>query len=358
MAEFIRSMFFQLLFIHLFRPFLKYKRANSPLPAHISPRKFLLHSAATISKLLRLYRRTYGLRQICNIVVYIAHTACTVHLLNLPDKIASRDIIHGLNHLEEIAEGWLCARRTLGILYLVTKRWNIDLPDAAAKTFMRTETKFGSIKTSEHDIEQKIEDDHLMQQLPMQARSSSHTPPNDVTATYSMSTPLTPSFAPVTGVQQSPMSKPENSCVDESVSLPPQSALGHPQQSRQSRYIATRSQQEQWNGALYNNSNNRMASGPSPSLSTTRPILTSPTVMFGGVQGLMQDQEWWLRDSNQFCANWNHGIDGARMVGNGMNGNGINAGNIDFGNDDGSESVNGGFTGLNGFGLMDGHGRF
>ena len=50
---------------------------------------------------MRLYKRSHGLRQICNIAVYILHTACTIHLLNLPDKNARRDITHGVKHLEE-----------------------------------------------------------------------------------------------------------------------------------------------------------------------------------------------------------------------------------------------------------------
>ena len=143
-------MFFQLLFIHLFRPFLKYNRATSPLPAHVSPRKLCTHAAAIISKLLRLYKRTYGLRQICNIAVYIAHSACTIHLLNLPEKNARRDIIHGLKHLEEIAESWLCARRTLRILSILAQRWAINLPDEAAVTLSRTHAKFGSGWSPDH----------------------------------------------------------------------------------------------------------------------------------------------------------------------------------------------------------------
>lgn len=55
-------MFFQLLFIHLFRPFLKYTAATSPLPRTVSPRKLCTAAAATISKLMRLYKRSYGLR--------------------------------------------------------------------------------------------------------------------------------------------------------------------------------------------------------------------------------------------------------------------------------------------------------
>jgi hypothetical protein len=46
----LMHMFFQLLYIHLFRPFLKYNQATSPLPAHVSPRKLCTQAAAMISK--------------------------------------------------------------------------------------------------------------------------------------------------------------------------------------------------------------------------------------------------------------------------------------------------------------------
>jgi hypothetical protein len=51
-------MFFQLLFIHLFRPFLKYTQDTSPLPPHVSPRKLCTQAAQMISKLMRLYKRS------------------------------------------------------------------------------------------------------------------------------------------------------------------------------------------------------------------------------------------------------------------------------------------------------------
>ncbi|KAK3721035.1 hypothetical protein LTR37_003325 [Vermiconidia calcicola] len=136
-------MFSHLLFIHLFRPFLKYNEATSPLPPAVSPGKLCTQAAQMVSKLMRLYKRSYGLRQICNIVVYIAHSACTIHLLNLPDKLAKRDIVHGLKHLEEIAEGWLCARRTLAILSILVKKWKIELPEEAVTVLARTDGKFG-----------------------------------------------------------------------------------------------------------------------------------------------------------------------------------------------------------------------
>ncbi|KAL9596782.1 MAG: hypothetical protein Q9219_005572 [cf. Caloplaca sp. 3 TL-2023] len=152
----VMHMFYQLLFIHLFRPFLKYKQATSPLPAHVSPRKFCTHSAATISKLLRLYKRTYGLRQIVNLAVYITHTACTIHLLNLPEKNAVRDIVHGLKHLEEIAEGWLCAWKTLRILSISAGKWGIQLPEEAKKLLERTNRRFADEVEPGMEMEQEL----------------------------------------------------------------------------------------------------------------------------------------------------------------------------------------------------------
>jgi hypothetical protein len=137
-------MFFQLLYIHLFRPFLRYSQETSPLPANVSPRRLCSQAAQAISKLLRLYKRSHGLRQICNIAVYIAHSACTIHLLNLPDKNAKRDITHGVKHLEEISDSWLCARRTLAILSVLARQWKVDLPEEAAAVFERTDIKFAA----------------------------------------------------------------------------------------------------------------------------------------------------------------------------------------------------------------------
>jgi hypothetical protein len=51
-------MLFQILFIHLFRPFLKYTQATSPLPPTVSPRKLCTQAASMISKLMRLYKRS------------------------------------------------------------------------------------------------------------------------------------------------------------------------------------------------------------------------------------------------------------------------------------------------------------
>lgn len=98
---------------------------------------------------MRLYKKLYNMRQICNIAVYMLHSACTIHLLNLPEKTAKRDIIHGVKHLEEIAEDWLCARRTLSILSVLARKWKCELPDEAAAVLKRTDDKYGHLGTAE-----------------------------------------------------------------------------------------------------------------------------------------------------------------------------------------------------------------
>lgn len=143
------SMFFHLQHIHLFRPFLKYAPSASPLPTHVSPRRICTANAGAISKLMRLYKKLYNLRQICNIAVYMIHSACTIHLLNLPEKTAKRDIIHGIKALEEIAEDWLCARRTLSIISVLARKWNVEMPEEAAHVLQRTDERWGTFNTSD-----------------------------------------------------------------------------------------------------------------------------------------------------------------------------------------------------------------
>lgn len=142
-------MFYHLQYIHLFRPFLKYIPSASPLPQHVSPRRICSANAGFISKLMRLYKKLYNLRQICNIAVYMVHSACTIHLLNVPEKTAKRDIIHGVKHLEEIAEDWLCARRTLSIISVLARKWNCELPEEAATILRRTDEKYGYLGTQD-----------------------------------------------------------------------------------------------------------------------------------------------------------------------------------------------------------------
>ena len=304
------SMFFQLLFIHLFRPFLKYKPTSSPLPAHVSPRRFCTHAAATISKLLRLYKRTHGLRQIVNLAVYITHTACTIHLLNLPEKNAVRDLVHGLKHLEEIAEGWLCARKTLRILSIVARKWSIDLPEEAEKLLQRTDAKFAMFSLMDQ-VQPKPEPLIHNMQVP-----ASSTIPHSVNAANNPPFGVqTNGFFNATAIN-TPTPTPDISRPHGSLSLPPQSAAEIANQSRQQQYVLPQAQQEMWSRDRANRASaSAPASGTAPQQAKNAQT-TSPSMLFGGVDQLMEDsQDYWLHDDmGTLFENWN-GVEGDVMGG-------------------------------------------
>ena len=292
-------MFFQLLYIHLFRPFLKYNPNNSPLPSHVSPRKHCTQAAAMIAKLLRLYKRSHGLRQICNICVYITHSACTIHLLNLPEKNAKRDITHGIKHLEEIAEGWLCARRTLGILSVLAKRWKVELPEEAAAVLSRTELKFGPWS--------EVSTPKPMSPMPLPARQS-QSPTNMASPSlqpYAISVANVP--APqyvnrVASVGNASMGMDGSARAFDMQSMPPSdpNILARPPHHRSYSTPQT---------ATPLNPVTPASSGARLSVDGQSTTGNSPSHLFGDVNQLMREgQDWIWRDQTQLASgfgNWN-----------------------------------------------------
>lgn len=289
-------MFFQLLYIHLFRPFLKYNQANSPLPAHVSPRKMCTHAAATISKLLRLYKRTYGLRQICNIAVYIAHSACTIHLLNLPEKNARRDVIHGVRQLEEIAESWLCARRTLCILSVQVRKWKIELPEEATEVLARTDAKFGS--PTAFDRNSPVSDTTS----PMVRRQTSSPPISKQETPFPVPKHGVSNLSAVSNLKL-PRGSPSNLPQSRAVPLPPTSKYSSP--SQQPTFLPPQPQKAQW-------PQNR------PPADSTPQAHTSPSALFGGADTLVDSRDWWLRDQSALYEAWPKQESGAMFMGNGL----------------------------------------
>ena len=304
-------MFFQLLFIHLFRPFLRYKPPATPLPAHVSPRKLCTQAAGMISKLVRLYKRTHGLRQIVNIAVYILHSACTIHLLNLPEKNAERDIVHGIKHLEEIAESWLCARKTLEILHAVGRRWNIDMPKEAEKVFARAEAKFGHYKIDQ--LSPKSEPSPPMAAYPNNqslAPQQQHQHPNGMDTSFALPMDCFDSSPTQATGTVADMPRPSASI---SLPAPQLQSAGLNAKPRQQSYVIPASQQELWN-------QDRAQRGPSAPQANAQ-------VLFGGVDSLVQDsQDWWYKDQSQLFANWNGMGSEALMGGTTASTNGMSAG--------------------------------
>lgn len=291
-------MFFQLLYIHLFRPFLKYNPNNSPLPSHVSPRKLCTHAAAMISKLLRLYKRSHGLRQICNICVYIAHSACTIHLLNLPEKNAKRDIIHGVKHLEEIAEGWICARRTLGILSVLANRWKVELPEEAATVLSRTDQKFGPWNEVSTPKATRREAPPTIDEQPSPADQAS---PSLQPYSMNLSNIASPQFINRMGTNHSssvsidPLSR-----SPETHALPPSdaNALAY----RRNQHHSTTPQNTAMTPATPASTQGRQ------SIDGQTTAGNSPSQLFGGVDQLLREgQDWIYRDQTQLASgfdNW------------------------------------------------------
>jgi len=218
-----------------------------------------------ISKLMRLYRRSHGLRQICNVAVYILHTACTIHLLNLPDKNSRRDITHGLKHLEEIAESWLCARRTLAILSVLSRKWKVELPEEASSVLTRTEAKYGVWGQDMHA------------RTPSQQSES--TSPHASPFQMGPQSP-TPYLNPAVTSGAAPPRRPSSNHT-----LPPQNA------AELQRY------------RLYKQSVTSTPPATRASIdSNSTPSGGSPSALFGGVDQLLRDsQDWWLKDQSQFA---------------------------------------------------------
>lgn len=68
-------------------------------------------------------------------------SACTIHLINLPTKAAKRDIVQGVKYLEEISSNWLCAKRALIVMQVMSRKYRIELPEEAEVVLSRIDTK-------------------------------------------------------------------------------------------------------------------------------------------------------------------------------------------------------------------------
>ena len=313
-------MFNQLLLIHLYRPFLKYNKTNTPLPSHVSPRKICTQAASAISKLMRMYKRTYGLRQICNIVVYIAHTACTIHLLNLPEKNAQRDIIHGLKNLEEMAEGWLCARRTLRILDISANKWQVELPSEASALFARTHAKWGSWGSWDQATSPSTSAESPVTHATLQSTitSPSRFSPSTNTTPAQRTEHIPPNSVPVMGVSMGPQYPPAMTSMPPMQAAQRQAPGPRPDFAPpEPTYLRPISQVQYQMPAL---ASSGPSTHPSPNAwydtsgapvaprNTTPGSTTSPVSAFDGTENLVeQSHDWWSRNATSLglgMENW------------------------------------------------------
>ncbi|KAJ0425513.1 fungal-specific transcription factor domain-containing protein [Aspergillus carlsbadensis] len=325
----LMHMFYQLLLIHLYRPFLKYSKSTSPLPQHVSPRKLCTQAAAAISKLLRLYKRTYGFKQICNIAVYIAHTALTIHLLNLPERNSQRDVIHGLRHLEEMGEFWLCARRTLRILDISASKWQVQLPKEAVVVFEQTHAQWGSWGPWDQAASPSASEESPPNVTvpPNEMSVTNMSPPTRhairkpaANPTLHSPIPAGPASAPYTSTPPVPLSISAMRSAQRSFSAqlartetrqPEPTYLRPASSAYSSAASGTLSAHEQW----YNPNEAQMrAYSASHNVSTT--TTSSPMTTFDASENLVEEsQDWWSRDvgslnlgNEDWAQGWNNSL--------------------------------------------------
>lgn len=258
----------------------------------------------------------------------MVHSACTIHLLNLPEKLAKRDIIHGVKHLEEIAEDWLCARRTLSILSVLARKWKIELPEEASTVLARTDAKYGTFSTA--DVPSPKADvtttpssatpsPHILQtHSPQKAQGQYYVPQETkyINTTASMGStgllspglPIASSMPPPTQAPISPILSPR---TNGATSLPPKNPmqLATPYLPHQHYTVA-------------DSGTNSLSQTQSASAMTSS--AGSPSMMFGGVDSLVESQNWWLKDQASLAIgfeNWGsmEGVDGTGMAGIGSN---------------------------------------
>ena len=290
---------------------------------------------------MRLYKRTYGLRQICNIAVYIVHSACTIHLLSLPEKTANRDIIHGVKHLEEIAEDWLCARRTLSILSVLARKWQIELPGEASSVFARTDAKYGTFSTADVPSPKELatitppsaispsrNPRQSQQSLQQDTEQNAHDQndlkqslysylPGSQSTTENAQTGLAPRPDSQTQKQQSSgpaqQFKLDQMAGIRSVALLEESLVSSVPYVRYN--VSSGTSASNFTPANdFSQSNSNIMSEPS----STRQV--SPNTIFGGVDALVESQDWWLRDQANLAMGFDNWMNGDPNGANGLNG--------------------------------------
>jgi hypothetical protein len=258
----------------------------------------------------------------------MAHTACTIHLLNLPEKNAQRDVVHCLRHLEEMGESWLCARRTLRILDISASKWQVELPPEAVVVFEQTHAKWGSWGSWDQAASPSISDSSPSS-VPVQPAQPSVTAPT--------SYPSPAQYAPTREPGDPPVQGPSNPLgslgtqYPTGVSIPASMSSMRAAQRYSSAQITRTDAQlpeptylrpvSHIYGSIHTVPSSQAESWYDPKDGQSRPLAsnqdvssttsTSPMAGFGTPENLVEEsQDWWFRDPSAFnpgYENWKEG---------------------------------------------------
>lgn len=244
--------------------------------------------------------------------------------------------MHGVKHLEEIAESWLCARRTLHILSTLVKSWKVELPEEAVIVLARTDSKFGpwegvtTPKVTKRELRPLVLEDQHQQQHQKQNQHSLRSSPT--LQPYGMSlantaaqffqrngTGLSSAGAASLSAQPTPANNNNTTALNtlngdtRALSTPDLEALSHILQQSQSQTQPTSP-----NSTIAHTHSNSIPTTATPSSNNRQSMDSSlnardhasPSQLFGGVEQLMREgQDWWLNDQNQLAMgfdNWGY----------------------------------------------------
>lgn len=237
----------------------------------------------------------------------MVHSACTIHLLNIPEKTAKRDIVHGVKHLEEIAEDWLCARRTLSILSVLARKWKINLPDEAAAVFSRTDTKYGFFSTADVPSPKQ---ELLVTTPPPNASVSpqmppvSHRIPNQTQLHQSIYSYIPDSRHATSNPQMGTANVQQPAQLNRGAMSTSIGAMNIPNQQVMSSVPYNRYSDSQSSMRAAMTPSNDLPRNSSASEASTITRQVSPNTLFGGVEALVESQDWWLRDQANLFGAW------------------------------------------------------
>jgi len=120
------SMLYHTIIVHLFRPMLKVDLIHSD----VRPRDICIEAANKVSEIIRTYRKFYDFRVAHLAIPHILLSVCIVHLLYSKDnKTSYRNLVEGLQGLDDLHECHYFGARSFRILHTLAKTWNLPWPE-------------------------------------------------------------------------------------------------------------------------------------------------------------------------------------------------------------------------------------
>jgi hypothetical protein len=218
----------------------------------------------------------------------------------LPEKDSKRDIIHGLKNLEEIAEDWLCARRTLSIISVLARKWKNELPEEASAVLARTDVKYGFFSTADLPSPKSNHLAHLPpamtspQATQQQASQNSNTGVGQNSLMESFHSYALPASNSAPNIETNLSSRASfQMCLEDGISSSSSSSPSRlsPLSDAYNASTSTLRSDSQQRSNPINAPDESFNSHSAPSRRRT-----NPSTLFGGVEMLIESQDSWLRE--------------------------------------------------------------